>query len=474
VLKPEILIAYLKAVAGSAVRLTIAIVIIVAINLGLNARFLADPEVHGKLIDALDWLHRTAVPLALLVVATLLFAPWVAFRITRWRYKDLDATALLPTQGRDLSVPLGQDDAYSLVRHVLLDDPALYALRTDESARTFAARATPLRDPYGTLGKYLHATAAAHTARNAAASGGWPESVLRVLDVFRTWSSPRRVTIEVGGDAGHATIALQSRLATLLPAVEKLACGQRQLQKLASDITARVQPFIARQREQHEKAQFQNRLLDARLQVLRAQVEPHFLYNSLANVQYLIHNDAAAAEAMVGALIDYLRHALPRMREATSTLGEEVALARSYLDVLRIRMGNRLAVTVDVPPTLASHPFPPLLLISLVENAIKHGLEPKPGGGELAIEATRDDRVLQVTVRDTGMGFGASGGSGIGLRNIRETLASLFGESGKLTVEPGAQGGVTVTIDIPFQPASSLSASPSGMANTPERLPGHA
>ena len=135
-------------------------------------------------------------------------------------------------------------------------------------------------------------------------------------------------------------------------------------------------------------------------------------------------------------------------------------------------MGSRLSIAVNVPAALASQPFPALLLISLVENAIKHGLEPKPGGGELVIAATRDERTLRVTVHDDGVGFGATGGSGIGLRNIRETLASLFGESGRLTVEPGELGGVTATIDIPIQPVSS--ASTSSTANTLERLPGHA
>ena len=472
-MKPEIIVAYLKSVAGSAARLAIAVAAIAAINLGLNARLLADPEVHGKLIDAMDWLHRTAVPLAMLVIVTLLVFPLAAFSVTRWRYKGLDASALLPRQRRELSVPMGQDDAYALVQRVLQDDPALYALRCHDSARTFTARATPLRSPAGTVGNYLHATAAAHAAHDPAGRGGWPELLLRVLDLFRTWSSPRRVTVEIRGNAGHSTISLQSRLATWFPAVEKLACGQRQLQQLADTIAVRVQPYIARQREQHEKAQLQNRLLDARLQVLRAQVEPHFLYNSLANVQYLIRSDAPAAEAMVGALIDYLRHALPRMREATSTVGEEVALARSYLDVLRIRMGGRLAVSIDVPGTLASQPFPPLLLISLVENAIKHGLEPKPGGGELAIAAIRDDQVLRVTVRDNGMGFGASGGSGIGLRNIRETLASLFGDSATLTVEPGESAGVTATIEIPVGLLPS-SEDPRVTGHPRERLAGHA
>jgi signal transduction histidine kinase len=455
-MKPDIVIAYIKAVVGSAIRLGIAFALIVAINLHLVPDLLNDPEAHRKIVFALEWLRAHSATLGVMVILALTVLPWIAFHIVQLRYKGIEANALLPLQQRELDVAVSRQDALALAEQVLREDPAVYGVRVDAGTHTLTARATPLRDPYGTFGKYLHARAADHAARHGTASSSWPYMLLRGLDLLRTSSSPRGLAVTVSGDEAHATIALQSRLTTLLPAVDKLACGQRQLHKLADAIALRVQPLVASRREQSEKAQLQNRLLDARLQVLRAQVEPHFLYNSLANVQYLIRNDAPAAEAMLSALIDYLRHALPRMREATSTLGEEVALARSYLDVLRIRMGGRLGVSVDVPPALASHPFPPLLLISLVENAIKHGLEPKPGAGQLTIAARQDGQSLHVSVRDDGVGFGSAGGTGIGLRNIRETLASLFGHSGKLTVEPGEHGGVTATIEVPLPVAQAV------------------
>lgn len=254
--------------------------------------------------------------------------------------------------------------------------------------------------------------------------------------------------------ASHATIAIDARMRTWFPAIDLCGRNRRHVDALANTLIARVQPLIAQRRDAEEKAQLQSRLLDARLQVLRAQIEPHFLYNTLANVQYLTRSDPPAAAAMVGALIDYLRHALPRMREGRSTLGEEMTLARAYLDILRIRMGSRLTVAITCPAALAGHPFPPMMLMSLVENAIKHGLEPKPGGGGIAIgaavdENTLDGNTLRVTVADDGVGFGADAGNGIGLTNVRETLASLFGVQGRLTVEPAAQGGVVATIAVP-------------------------
>ena len=158
---------------------------------------------------------------------------------------------------------------------------------------------------------------------------------------------------------------------------------------------------------------------------------------------------------MVGELIAYLRQSLPRMRDTTSTVGGELSLARAYLNVMRIRMGGRLSIAIDAPQALLDHPFPPMMLMSLVENAIKHGVEPKAGPGEIRIDVAATDGRLRVAVSDDGVGFGTSdGGSGIGLRNIRETLASMFGQrrAARRRAErrhrPGA--GVTATLDIPL------------------------
>lgn len=192
----------------------------------------------------------------------------------------------------------------------------------------------------------------------------------------------------------------------------------------------------------------------ARLRLLQAQVEPHFLYNTLANAQVLMRNDPAGAEAMLGHLIDYLRRSLPRTDTALSTLGEELERSRAYLAILKLRMGERLALKIDVAHELLPTPLPPMMLQTLVENAIKHGLEPKPAGGHVWIFARRDDGRIAVTVADDGCGFDPSGGgTGIGLRNVRERLRLLFGNAASLTVAANAPAGVAATISVPASAA---------------------
>jgi hypothetical protein len=192
---------------------------------------------------------------------------------------------------------------------------------------------------------------------------------------------------------------------------------------------------------------------EAKLAALQAQVEPHFLYNTLASVQALTEVDPQRASAMTGHLIQYLRNALPKMRESVSTVGQEVELVRAYLNILQMRMGARLAFEIAVPPELAQAPFPPLMLPSLVENAIKHGLEPLREGGTVTITAEARDGSIRLSVADTGLGFADAPGEGVGLPNIRERLAALYGDAGRLTLEANAPRGVRATIDVPRNPA---------------------
>ena len=143
---------------------------------------------------------------------------------------------------------------------------------------------------------------------------------------------------------------------------------------------------------------------------MQAQVEPHFLFNTLASVQYLTETDPPQASLLLGHLLAYLRAALPQLRSGSTTLGQEVALAEAYLNILRMRMGSRLAFAIDVPEELRAHPFPPVLLISIVENAVTHGLEPQAEGGTVRIEARQEDARLVVAVTDTGGGLGGNEG----------------------------------------------------------------
>ncbi len=220
------------------------------------------------------------------------------------------------------------------------------------------------------------------------------------------------------------------------------------------------------------EAEFHNinrQITEAKLQALQAQVEPHFLYNTLANVQALTEVEPAAAHKMVGHLIQYLRAALPKMRENTSTVGQEIELVRAYLNILKMRMGERLEFDIDVPSDLQALAFPPLMLPSLVENAIKHGLEPQRLGGHIQITAKTEGGKLFLTVQDTGRGFSEQdtiAGGGVGLANIRERLTALYGDAAKLTLEENRPQGVVATIEIPTQGTASSAGPASPAAHT--------
>jgi hypothetical protein len=201
---------------------------------------------------------------------------------------------------------------------------------------------------------------------------------------------------------------------------------------------------------------------DLRLMVLQAQVEPHFLFNTLASVHSLIRQDPTRAEATLEALVDHLRVTLPKLRtdvgNAHSTLAEQLEVCHSYLTVMKVRMGERFTFVIDVDAALRLHPFPPLLLISLVENAIKHGIERTSGSGQITIEAVIEPRshsqLLAVSVTDTGAGLRAPAAVGMGLNNIRDQLIARYGPRGSLTLQDRAVGGVIATLRVPYEVAA--------------------
>jgi len=222
----------------------------------------------------------------------------------------------------------------------------------------------------------------------------------------------------------------------------------------ADAITRAITRRIADRRRSEQVAAQQTvtekELTVAKLSLLHAQVEPHFLYNTLASAQYLTRSDPARADEMLGNLITYLRHSLPRTEDSPSTLGEELERARAYLEILKIRMGPRLALQVQVPEELKQVPFPTMMLQTLVENAIKHGLEPKSGGGTVWIIARRIEDAVAVTVADDGEGFNAgSSGTGIGLRNLRERLRLAYGAAATFNIVANFPSGVAATISVP-------------------------
>jgi hypothetical protein len=222
----------------------------------------------------------------------------------------------------------------------------------------------------------------------------------------------------------------------------------------AEAITRAIIRRVSERRRSEQNATTQTitekELAVAKLSLLHAQVEPHFLYNTLASAQVLTRSDPARADEMLGNLITYLRHSLPRTEDAPSTLGEELKRTRAYLDILKIRMGARLNLQVDMAQPLLALAFPPMMLQTLVENAIKHGLEPKPGGGTVWILARNTDHGVAVTVPDDGRGFSAEGaGTGIGLRNVRERLRLAYGGAASFAIGANFPSGVAATITVP-------------------------
>jgi hypothetical protein len=217
-------------------------------------------------------------------------------------------------------------------------------------------------------------------------------------------------------------------------------------------LARRVAERRRREQQAATKTATDKELAQARLNLLHAQVEPHFLYNTLASAQYLTRTEPAQADRMLGHLIQYLRHSLPSAEETLSTLGEELERARAYLEILKMRMGGRLELKIEVPEALRGITLPPMMLQTLVENAIKHGLEPKPGGGVVWIFAREDNGSVAITVADDGQGFGAaSGGTGIGLKNVRERLQLVYGPRASLAVVANVPEGVAATITVPAQ-----------------------
>jgi hypothetical protein len=216
-----------------------------------------------------------------------------------------------------------------------------------------------------------------------------------------------------------------------------------------------------------EHEAMERQLVQARLQVLQAQVEPHFLFNTLAAIDYLIETDSKRASQMQKALITYLRGALPQMRQESSTLGRELRLIKSFLELIKMRMEERLDVEFQVAEGADTAEFPPMMLQSLVENAIKHGIEPKPEGGKVTVAARIQNGQLWVEVKDTGVGIadtnrldGPTSGTKLGLQNIRERLAMLYPGKSRLILVSDDTQGTTVKIVVPYQVGMETSARP--------------
>jgi len=223
--------------------------------------------------------------------------------------------------------------------------------------------------------------------------------------------------------------------------VKVLAGGKRRAELVARDATLKA-----------DVATLERRLTEAQMAALQAQVEPHFLFNTLALIGRLIETDPPEAAKVHAHLIAYLRSALPQMRSSGgATLGKQLELSKAYLAIMQARMKERLAVRFEVPDFLGSAPFPPMMLQTLIENAIKHGLEPKIAGGTIVVRARVDGATLFVDVCDDGVGIDLHADEGVGLANIRERLQLLYGAQAELVIEAPISGGACASVRIPYK-----------------------
>ena len=245
--------------------------------------------------------------------------------------------------------------------------------------------------------------------------------------------------IILAGILQHPLPALMLIIASFI--IKVVAGGKRRAELTADEATKRA-----------ETEQLERTVVEARMEALQAQIEPHFLFNTLASIDQLIQTDPPRASKMQQSLIRYLRSAMPQMREGSRpTLGQQVNLCTAFLEIMSVRMEDRLRPVVNVPEGLKSAVFPSMMLQTLVENAIKHGLEPKTDGGRLEIGAAIVDGQLTVHVQDTGVGFLPRGEGGVGLANIRDRLKALYRDRAELIIGVPATGGTCATIKVPYE-----------------------
>ncbi len=217
-------------------------------------------------------------------------------------------------------------------------------------------------------------------------------------------------------------------------------CAYHSYSRTATDVLMRTQI---------ERASLDAELQRAKLQLLRAQIEPHFLFNTLSVLRALARNDRAATIAMLDHLMRYFEAALPRLRDGQVPLMREMELVEAYLAIYRARLGPRLAYQVALPEDLQQVQVPPMMLLTLVENALKHGISPSVEGGFIRVSAASEGDLLLLKVADSGRGLDARHGHGTGLANIRQRLLLAYGPRAVLSLKPAEPRGVVVCIAMP-------------------------
>jgi LytS/YehU family sensor histidine kinase len=205
-----------------------------------------------------------------------------------------------------------------------------------------------------------------------------------------------------------------------------------------------------------ERSEFERNALDARMRLLQAQVEPHFLFNTLANVRELVDSGSPQASTVLGNLIAYLRAAVPRLHEQSTTMAQEIELVRAYLEVMHMRMPDRLQFTLHADEAALPLNCPPMTLLTLVENAVRHGIDPSEEGGRIEVRVRLQDGRCRADVIDTGVGLEHAGSSlGTGLTNLRERLQLAFGGDAQLRLSALQPHGACAEVEFPAQQGST-------------------
>ena len=211
--------------------------------------------------------------------------------------------------------------------------------------------------------------------------------------------------------------------------------------------------YMAEIKAEDEKARRiinEKKVLESHLRLLQAQIEPHFLFNTLTSIESLDDTDPASAKKMQINFIQYLKTTLAKTRAEVTTVGQEVELIRAYLDIFKVRMGERLDYTVSVSSDIKKVPFPSMLVQPIIENSIKHGLEPKIEGGEIRVEVKRINDRIRWEIADTGIGLSENAVPGVGLSNILERLESLYENEGQLIMEENRPSGLRIFLEVPY------------------------
>ncbi|HEY3077980.1 MAG TPA: histidine kinase [Burkholderiales bacterium] len=263
----------------------------------------------------------------------------------------------------------------------------------------------------------------------------------------------RREVMDTISQMGEQEQVVHIRLGNYLPQVAFLFIMLSAAIKIAYAGRVKAEAKAAEAQEVATEESLKRQVVEARMAAMQAQVEPHFLFNTLASIDHLIEVDPPRASRMQKNLIALLRASMPAMREKATNLGRELEVVRPYLEILKVRMEDRLQPQVTVTEGLYSADFPPMMLQSLVENAIKHGLEPKAEGGSITVSAEVVHGKLAVTVADTGVGFAqaATAGTGTGLSNIRERLKLIYGDAAELRIAQNSPSGTRVTLVVPYR-----------------------